>query len=175
MLLRGINVGGQKSVRMDRLSGLLESLGLSGVTTYIQSGNAVFASREQSADGVRKMLEEGMRGAFGFPVTAIVRGLGEWRAIVDNNPFSRKEMDEGRLYVTFLARRPAEERVPGLVGIEGGADEARLADREVYLLCRGRYGKTRFSNSFIERQLGVEATTRSWATVNALLAMGRDP
>ena len=43
-LLRGINVGGRNKVPMADLRELMTSLGLTDVTTYIQSGNVVFTT-----------------------------------------------------------------------------------------------------------------------------------
>jgi uncharacterized protein (DUF1697 family) len=42
-LLRGINVGGHV-VRMDRLRALFAEAGLSGVQTFIASGNVLFSA-----------------------------------------------------------------------------------------------------------------------------------
>ena len=47
-LLRGINVGGNKKVPMAQLRELLEGLGYTDVATLLQSGNAVFTSKERS-------------------------------------------------------------------------------------------------------------------------------
>jgi uncharacterized protein (DUF1697 family) len=41
-MLRGINVSGQKKIRMVELRDLYESLNLVNVETYVQSGNVVF-------------------------------------------------------------------------------------------------------------------------------------
>src|SRR5579863_9637427 len=43
-LLRGVNVGGKRSLPMADLRALAESLGLAEVATYIQSGNLLFSS-----------------------------------------------------------------------------------------------------------------------------------
>ncbi len=45
-LLRGINVGGHKVIKMAELKRVFESIGLKQVKTYIQSGNIVFESEE---------------------------------------------------------------------------------------------------------------------------------
>ena len=42
-LLRGINVSGQKKIKMAELREQLTGLGLTAVQTYIQSGNIVFS------------------------------------------------------------------------------------------------------------------------------------
>jgi uncharacterized protein (DUF1697 family) len=46
-----------------------------------------------------------------------------------------------------------------------------LAGSEIYLHCPLNYGKTKLSNTAIEKVLGVGATTRNWNTVTTLLAM----
>jgi uncharacterized protein (DUF1697 family) len=38
----------------------------------------------------------------------------------------------------------------------------------VYLHCPGGYGKTKLSNTLIEKKLGTAATTRGWRTVCAI-------
>ncbi|MFT7628327.1 MAG: hypothetical protein ACI9OS_001986, partial [Ulvibacter sp.] len=47
-LLRGINVGRYKKVLMADLRALFESLGFKDVKTYIQSGNVVFKTIEET-------------------------------------------------------------------------------------------------------------------------------
>ncbi|NNK19064.1 MAG: DUF1697 domain-containing protein [Maribacter sp.] len=44
-LLRGINVGGHKKIKMADFRLLLKGLGYKEVLTYIQSGNVVFKSK----------------------------------------------------------------------------------------------------------------------------------
>ena len=46
--LRGINVGGHKLIKMSDLKQLLETMGLTKVQTYIQSGNVLFESEVES-------------------------------------------------------------------------------------------------------------------------------
>jgi uncharacterized protein (DUF1697 family) len=58
------------------------------------------------------------------------------------------------------------------MGVIDPIDEITFAGSEVYLRCRSGYAKTMFSNTFIEKRLGVVATTRNWATVNKLLEIG---
>lgn len=57
VLLRGINVGGKNKIPMAKLKLFLEELGFKNVTTYIQSGNAVFKSN-QTKTQIRKTIEE---------------------------------------------------------------------------------------------------------------------
>ena len=51
-MLRGINVGPGKIVKMERLRASFEALGFDGVRTYVQSGNVIFESRAKVASGI---------------------------------------------------------------------------------------------------------------------------
>ena len=48
-MLRGINVGGAKPVKMELLRASFEALGFKNVRTYMQSGNVVFEAKERTA------------------------------------------------------------------------------------------------------------------------------
>ena len=49
--LRAINVGG-RTVKMDHLRQLFADLGFAGATTFIASGNVIFASKARNAAGL---------------------------------------------------------------------------------------------------------------------------
>ena len=57
--------------------------------------------------------------------------------------------------------------------IKDETDRFVIRGREVYLSCPNGYGRTRFSNTFFERKLGLAATTRNWKTVMALAAIAK--
>jgi hypothetical protein len=66
-MLRGINVSGQKQVRMAELKSLYESIGFADVETYVQSGNVVFESKEKDAKNLQTQSKLGSRKRSGFP------------------------------------------------------------------------------------------------------------
>ena len=45
-LLRGINVGGHRKIKMATLKTALEQLHFSNIKTYIQSGNILFSTQD---------------------------------------------------------------------------------------------------------------------------------
>ena len=57
-ILRGINVSGQKKIKMDQLKNLYESLYFKNVRTYIQSGNVIFKSSEPEISKLTHSIEE---------------------------------------------------------------------------------------------------------------------
>ena len=71
-MLRGINVSGQKKIRMDELRNYLEIVNFHEVQTYIQSGNIVFKS-EETIEELPGTIESHIKKYFGFDVPAIVK------------------------------------------------------------------------------------------------------
>ena len=65
VLLRGVNVGGNRKVQMKVLKEMIESLGYSNVSTYLNSGNLIFESQEER-QGVQKTVETALAKAYEF-------------------------------------------------------------------------------------------------------------
>src|SRR5882724_1731990 len=84
-LLRGINLGGHKIVKMDQLRKAFEELGFEDVKTYIQSGNVIFKAPAQTPENLAKRIEEKVLRQFGFPVPVVVKTAGEIGEIIKNN------------------------------------------------------------------------------------------
>ena len=172
-LIRGINVSGHNMIKMADLKALYESLGFKSVTTYIQSGNVIFQTEEDSASSLEVSIERAIDKRFGFPVSIIVRKPAELARVIKANPFhGTDKIDESRLYVTFLKTKPAPALVKAVQAAAArSADQYSISGSEVYLHCPNGYGKTLLSNTFFEKQLKLMATTRNWKTVNTLYAM----
>src|SRR5947208_563001 len=56
-LLRGVNVGGNKMLKMAELKALFDALHLRDAKTYLQSGNVVFASDETDRAVLKNRIE----------------------------------------------------------------------------------------------------------------------
>lgn len=181
-LLRGINVGGNRSVKMADLKKICESSGFSRITTYLQSGNAVFDARSERSEGIADKLEKSLFKQYRFEVKVLVKTAKEWSAIVSENPLLReKGIDIGKLHVTFLLNHGK-----AIDGSTSKADDGDLQllkaktemiarkGQEIYLYCPDGYGKSKLSNPNIERKLKAVATTRNWNTVCALQELVRE-
>jgi uncharacterized protein (DUF1697 family) len=168
-MLRGINVSGQKRIRMAELKSLYESLGLESVQTYVQSGNVVFESEEQDTEKIRKSIEAQIEANYGFSVPILIRTSDDFLRLIGSKHF-RKERSENptRVMVTFLFEQPEHARLIELSVPENDTCEFVIADQEIFLHCPNGYGRSKLSNNFFEKKLGVVATTRNWKSVNAL-------
>lgn len=171
-MLRGINVSGQKQVRMADLKNLYESMGFENVRTYVQSGNVIFESAEKDEAKLSKQIEAKIEETFGFSVPVLVRTAQDFKRIVENHPFTKE--DPARVLVTFLHERPARSKLDDLSSYEDKVDQFAIGEQEIFLFCPGGYGKTKLSNTFFEKKLGVAATTRNWKTVNMLYEMASE-
>jgi uncharacterized protein (DUF1697 family) len=166
-LLRGINLGARNKVSMADLRELFHALGAEDVATYLQSGNVVFKSRAEAAELVGA-IQDRIRSDLGLDVTVLVRTSGELGQVLARNPFAKSGREPTRLHVTFLAETPPPARVRKLDPKHSEPDEFEIVGREVYLHTPNGYGRSKLSNAYFEKQLGVAATTRNWRTVTNL-------
>jgi uncharacterized protein (DUF1697 family) len=169
-LLRGINVGGKKPIKIGALGDLYQALGLRRVRTYLQSGNIIFDSTDVDTNGLSIKIQNELKKTIGFPVSVLLKKPEELREIIRNNPFV-KEKEQIGLYVTFLFSSPSEACVEGLDKGSSNADEFAVRGKTIYVYCANGYGRTKYSNDYFEKKLGVVATTRNWKMVNKLLQL----
>jgi len=171
-MLRGVNVTGHNTIKMEVLRGLCQGLGFRNVETYVQSGNIVFQALLEIPEAISKRIGETVLRSFGFDTPVIVRTSKEMRNVIGNNPFLKeKGIDSSKLHVTFLSETAQKGSEKKLETLATNPDRFYPASHEIYLYCPGGYGRTRLSNNAIEKALSVEATTRNWKTTNTLFEM----
>lgn len=172
-LLRGINVSGQKKIQMSDLKSLYESIGLLDVITYIQSGNVIFNSNNKSKSALKKIIEEAIEGRYKFQVPVELRTSRELLDIIKNCPFTTidVEQESTKVLVTFLSAKPLKHSIEKALEYIAVTEKLVLKGREVYLYCPNGYGKSKLANAFLEKKLGVAATTRNWKSVTKLYEM----
>jgi uncharacterized protein (DUF1697 family) len=109
-LLRGVNVGGHRKVKMDELRALYESLGFKDVQTYINSGNVLFRTAGRDLARLRQRIETTIESACGFRSDVVLRTPADLKQVIARNPFAaRPGLDASRLAIHLVAaarRRP---------------------------------------------------------------------
>src|SRR5579862_6109894 len=137
-LLRGINVGGKNKVPMAELREVVTSLGHTGVTTYIQSGNVLFTSAEDDTAKLAAALEAAITGAFGVTSPVVVRSRDELAQILDRNPYP-DEPNPKMVHVVFLNAEPPADLLERLdaaqsaAAAKGGRDTVTAIGPALYL------------------------------------------
>lgn len=166
-LLRGINVGGRAKVSMAELRKLFAAAGYADARTYIQSGNVIFGASLRSPARAEAEISERIEKDLGVKCSVLLRAGNELAEVLENNPYIAEDVERPSLCVTFLAKLPSAKEVSQLVVPPRETAEFTVVGREVYLYYPDGYGRTKLSNTYIEKRLGV-ATTRNWNTVNKL-------
>jgi uncharacterized protein (DUF1697 family) len=159
-LLRKVNVGGQNLIKMDALRRAFEAAGLKNVRTFQQAGNVVFESNLKKP--LAKLLNTDLR--------AIVFTVDELTQIVKRDPFKRIDRGDVMLCVVFLFDEPAQKPRLPLISTTDKLELIAIHDRAAFVVARRKKtGWFGFPNNFVEKQLGVTATTRQWSTVKKLI------
>jgi uncharacterized protein (DUF1697 family) len=174
-MLRGINVGGNKRIKMDDLRKSFEALGFEQVKTYIQSGNVVFKAAKSSSAALGKKIEARIISDFGFSASVIVRTGTELSATIAANPFlTQRGIDPEKLHVVFLSDIPATTALKKLAEFTVAPDQSQCVGREIFLYLPNGFSASSLWKVPWEKALAVVTTTRNWKTVNSIHQMCRD-
>ncbi|MFN2529977.1 MAG: DUF1697 domain-containing protein [Pyrinomonadaceae bacterium] len=173
--LRAINVGGRTMIKMDALRLALESAGLKSVRTYIQSGNVIFRSKLQNRQSLIKKMRAVIAG-LGHDVSVVVITLAELEDVVRNGPFNQfPGSKDSMLFVVWLAGEPLIKVKLPFASPSECLDVIGINSQAMFVVGRRKKnGSFDFPNNFLEKQLGIKATTRNWSTVVKLLEFAKN-
>ncbi|MCW2641354.1 MAG: hypothetical protein JWP76_3660 [Dactylosporangium sp.] len=173
VLLRGVNVGGHGKLAMTDLRRVLESLGYTDVSTYLQSGNAVITSDDDDLERVSRRIQESLLRELDMSPSVLIRTGAELTAVVTDNPFPEAAAQPKLLHVVFLSAQPHPEQVAAIDPGICPPDEFGVGDRAVYLRYAVSPGRSKLAELVLRQLLRgrpeVTATARNWNTVQALL------
>jgi len=174
-LLRGINVSGRKQIPMRDLKSLYEQCGLRNVVTYIQSGNVIFDAEAGKKNTLKPALEAAIEKTFRFRVPVLIRSQRELADIIRQCPFTPvdSQKDGTKVLVTFLDAKPSKTGLDGLLAHVKAPEQLIAKDRQLYLYCPNGYGKSKLANTFVEKKLGIDASTRNWNSVCKLYELSQ--
>ena len=110
-LLRGVNVGGNNMISMKSLKESFTTMGFKEVTTYINSGNIIFKSKENDARKLESKIEKMLSKEYQLDSKVVVRNLPEMEKLVKNLPRSWGEDSEWRYNVIFLRHTIDSEKI----------------------------------------------------------------
>lgn len=171
-LLRGINVSGKNSIKMDALKTSFAQLGFQDIKTYIQSGNIVFRYKKEDSQELAGRIKEQIQNDFSFDVPVQVFSFDKFKQLVAGNPFVKdSSKDSSFMHVTLLAATPENSDISAIESKKAAGEEVIVWGDAVYLYCPNGYGRTKLNNNFLESKLKVSATTRNWKTTLKMLEM----
>src|SRR3954454_4707466 len=128
--LRGVNVGGNKLLKMAELKTLLDSLKLRDAKTYLQSGNVVFRSDETDRAVLTRRIEDGIRKKSGLEVKIILRTAAELRKVIAANPLPPEDRNPAALIVAFLGGPITKDAKALLTSLKLPSEELHFGKQE---------------------------------------------
>jgi uncharacterized protein (DUF1697 family) len=173
-LIRGINVGGHKMIAMADLRDLLTKLGFTEARSLLQSGNLIFQAEKKTTAQLENLLEKETEKRLGLAASFFVRTPAEWKSLIAQNPFRNEaERDPGHLIVLFLKNAPDAGKLDALRAAIAGREVIQAKGNHAYVVYPDGVGRSRLTNTLIEKKLGTRATGRNWNTVLKLAALAK--
>ena len=163
VLLRGINVGGHKIIKMAELTTLLQSAGFTQVKTYIQSGNLVLQSDSHPSKSIHKLIYE----QYSFTVDVLAILAADFLTMVAENPYP--SFDGKYVHLFFCQTAPQLDTVK-LQQLKTQSEQVSLAGQVLYLHAPQGVARSKLMAK-AEQCLGCTATARNLNTVNKLASM----
>ena len=191
-LLRGINVGGRNKVPMADLREVVTSLGHTGVSTYIQSGNVLFSTAEDDTAKLAAGLESAIEDRFGIWSSVVVLSRDELARVLAANPYP-DEPNPRMVHVVFLNGSPPRDLLDRITAAESAAAAKGSRDtvhsagpaagqpQALFLHTPDGFGTSELAQNVLKilappkkSKAGLAATARNWATATKLLSLSEE-
>ena len=183
-LLRGINVGGRNKVPMADLREVVTSLGHTGVSTYIQSGNVLFSTAATDTAKLATALESAIAERFGIWASVVVLSRDELAKVLAGNPYP-DEPNPRLVHVVFLNAKPPKDLLDRIaaagsaVAAKGSRDTVQAAGQALFLHTPDGFGTSELAQALFriigppakQKKPAAAATARNWATATKLLSL----
>jgi uncharacterized protein (DUF1697 family) len=167
--LRAINVGRGRTVKMQSLRQVFESLGFSRVATVIASGNVIFETTTKNTKMLERRIEKRRRDVLGYEVPTFIREEGELAKIANYRPFRQSRLDaSASINIIFLADGLDQESKQRVRELRTNTDVFQVHGREIYWLRRRRQRGSPFSTVPLEKTLGRPFTIRGANTIKRI-------
>ncbi|OQD58343.1 hypothetical protein MBBAR_19c00050 [Methanobrevibacter arboriphilus JCM 13429 = DSM 1125] len=190
--LRGINVGKNNIIPMKDLRNLFSVMGFKNIKTYLRSGNVIFESNEKDMNNISSKISENIENSSGFWIDCILMSQKDFIFLINNNPFFSNNSNNNsnnnhknnhknnfnnnsnnneminELYVTIFKHKINRNLGEDLIKDSkkfNSDDKFLIFEKEIYLICKNGYHKTKFNNNYFESKLDNTATTRSFKTL----------
>jgi uncharacterized protein (DUF1697 family) len=165
ILLRGINVGGNNLLPMKSLVPLLTASGYQNISTYIQTGNIVLTSNNDTnpEHDIKALITE----QFGFTPNTFVIQTNEFSKSVANNPY---QSFEGKFVHFYFCQQDIKLKMDNVDKWLSSTETYYVENNVFYLHAPEGIGRSKLVAN-IESCLGQPATGRNLNTVNKITTM----
>lgn len=169
--LRGINVGGNHIIKMAELRALLSDMGYQQVKTYIQSGNVVFKSEEETAPILGHHIGTAIEAQFGFRPRVYVISLEDLESVKAESPFlPEPDIDPKTVHFFFLMAgdEPSLENKMSILDYQADDESFFMSERCFHFHAPSGLGRSKLADK-LDRCLGLATTGRNARTLQKVL------
>ena len=164
--LRGVMPSGKNAVKMADVREVLGNNGFIDVRTWIQSGNIALQTSLDAATTavqIRQLLQTHL----GVDLATVIKTKEQLQAVLDGNPFNQDEYDLKRVFFT-LCNQPLADTAD-LIGQDFGEEKLCICEQAAYMYIPTDASRSKLSNVFLEKKLGVSLTTRNFNTISKMI------
>lgn len=156
---------------MAQLREVLARAGFENVRTYIQSGNAL-VDTDLSAKEAETKVHDLIKKHIGADLAIVARTASQLQKVLDENPF-KDGYDISRVFFVSFADSPPAQKVKDLLAQDYSPEKLAILKNAAYMFIPNTYGSGKLSNNYLEKKLGVAATTRNFNTLTKLIEMSK--
>ena len=169
-LLRGIAPSGM-NMSNAHLKGVFEGLGFADVTSVLASGNILFRAPVEDTAYLEDRIEQALRTELGIGGGTIIRTLAELEGLIVRDPFAGLTHGPGTYLTATFLKTPLvgahPEQPHPLTRIVGYDAPARAV---LAVTDNTTPGTTGTWMAWLEKTHGTGITTRTWSTVQKIVA-----
>lgn len=167
-LLRGVNVGGNNMISMSSLKESFVKMGFTNVSTYINSGNIIFKTKEADARKLERKIEQMLSRDYQLDSKVVVRSLSEMEELVKSLPQSWGGDISWRHNVMFLRHSIDSEKI--LDDLPAKTDIEQISYRQGALLWSTQATELNRTNmaKLASRKIFQDMTVRNLNTTKKL-------
>jgi uncharacterized protein (DUF1697 family) len=167
--LRGMNLGGHRVTNAE-LSAIFKKVGVSGVETFIASGNLIFEAPKKDAATLQQRLEARLEKDLGYAVPTFLRTERELVVMAGQLPFKPARHKTARTFTVGLLEAPmSPAAIKELATHNSAESDFVVLGREVYWLCQVGQSESAFFKVPFDRRFKVGSTWRNINTLNRLV------
>ncbi len=150
---------------------MFRAAGAEDAASHISTGNVSFVARPVLLGEIVERVERDLESLLGRPTELFVRSLTALIDMLAEDPFARSPFDDpqDRIVTLFRDRVPARLELP-IVADRGDYAVFAAGAREVFSVTRDVDGRRRAPGGMIERLAGQRVTSRSWSTIERIVA-----
>ncbi len=157
---------------MKALTSLLEDIGCTEVTTYIQSGNVIFEKRSSRARELSALISATIMKKHGFAPRVHLMTVDALEKAAAANPFQDAESDPKSLHLFFLIEQAESPELSAIRDIKAESERYSLTKDVFYLHAPDGIARSRLAAN-VDKLLGVGTTARNWRSVTKLLELAK--